>query len=130
MQEVSNCLGGAYSPVDAEKRWQYLRDCYTKARRNFKKIQSTEKRSGAAGTSINERNKPSFRYYDAMSFLNDTLEYKDTCTSLRLSNRKDTARVTNNLPGPSPSCSSASCSNDSNDYADLENRPPSTSSPN
>ncbi|TGZ57696.1 histone H3 [Temnothorax longispinosus] len=46
-QEVSNCLGEV-SPVGAEKRWQYLRDCYTKARRNFKKIQSTEKRSGAA----------------------------------------------------------------------------------
>ncbi|KMQ93706.1 histone H3 [Lasius niger] len=117
-QEVSNCIREAYSPVDAEKRWQYLRDCYTKARRNFKKIQSTEKRSGAAGTSIN---KPSFRYYDAMSFLNDTLEYKETCTSLRLSNKRDTARVTNL---PSPSCSSTNDGND--DYTDLENRPPSS----
>ncbi|XP_024868811.1 uncharacterized protein LOC112452705 [Temnothorax curvispinosus] len=119
-QEVSNCLGEV-SPVGAEKRWQYLRDCYTKARRNFKKIQSTEKRSGAAGTSINERNKPSFRYYDAMSFLNDTLEYEETCTSLRFPNRKDTAQVTNNLPVQIHLYIAMNNSND------LENRPPLTS---
>ncbi|XP_077282093.1 uncharacterized protein LOC143908344 isoform X1 [Temnothorax americanus] len=124
-QEVSNCLGGAYSPIDAEKKWQYLRDCYTKARRNFKKIQSIEKRSGAAGTSVNKRNKPSFRYYDAMNFLNDTLEYKETCTSLRFPNRKDTAQVTNNLFAPSPSFSNSPMNN-SNDCTDSENRPPST----
>lgn len=66
-----------YLPVETEKRWQYLRDCYTKTRRKFKKIQSTEKRSGAAGTPIHEKNKSSFCFYDAMSFLNDTLEYKE-----------------------------------------------------
>ncbi|XP_018317781.1 uncharacterized protein [Mycetomoellerius zeteki] len=125
-QEVSNCVGGAYSSAYAEKRWQYLRDCYTKARRNFKKIQSIEKKSGAAGTSTNERNKPSFRFYDAMSFLNDTLEYKETCTSVRIPNRKATDQVTNNFPISSPSSSDLFC-NDNN--LDLENRPPLTPSP-
>lgn len=62
------------SSTYVEKRWQYLKDCYTKAGRNFKKIQSTKKRSGAADTFINERNKPFF-FYNAMSFLNDTLQY-------------------------------------------------------
>jgi len=45
-----------------------------------------------------------------------------TCTSLRLPSRKETAQVTNNLPSPS-------CSNSSFNDNDLENRPPSTSSP-
>ncbi|KYN02069.1 hypothetical protein ALC62_07123 [Cyphomyrmex costatus] len=124
-QEVSNCVG-AYSSAYAEKRWQYLRDCYTKARRNFKEIQSIEKRSGAASTPINKRSKPSFRFYDAISFLNDTLEYKETCTSIRIPNRKETNQETNNVPISSSSPSDSFC-NDNN--VDLENRPPSTPSP-
>ncbi|XP_071637717.1 uncharacterized protein [Temnothorax longispinosus] len=63
-----------------------------------------------------------------MSFLNDTLEYKETCSSLRFPNRKDTAQVTNNLFAPLPSFSNSPMNN-SNDCTDSENRPPSTPSP-
>ncbi|TGZ47887.1 histone H3 [Temnothorax longispinosus] len=60
-----------------------------------------------------------------MSFLNDTLEYKETCSSLRFPNRKDTAQVMNNLFAPLPSFSNSPMNN-SNDCTDSENRPPST----
>ncbi|KYN22026.1 PREDICTED: uncharacterized protein LOC108759439 [Trachymyrmex cornetzi] len=61
-----------------------------------------------------------------MSFLNDTLEYKETCTSIRIPNRKETDQVTNNFPISSPSPSDLFC-NDNN--LDLENRSPLTPSP-
>lgn len=98
-----------YLPVEAEKRWRYLRECYTKARRNFKKIQNTETRSGAASTPIHEKNKPFFRFYDAMSFLNDMLEYKKTCSSLRFPKaREEPARVLNIDERTVPSTSASS----------------------
>ncbi|KYQ46191.1 hypothetical protein ALC60_14813 [Trachymyrmex zeteki] len=68
-------LGGLYTPIDAEKCWNYLKDCYRKARNLFKKQQDVTQRSGAAKTEII---KPSFRYYNVMMFLNDTLEYIDS----------------------------------------------------
>ncbi|XP_011858630.1 PREDICTED: uncharacterized protein LOC105556162 [Vollenhovia emeryi] len=63
-----------------------------------------------------------------MSFLNDTMEYKETYTSLRFSKNKDTTQVTNNFLVTSPSCSSSS-TNDINDDVNSENRPPLPPSP-
>lgn len=68
-------VSGLYTPAEAEKRWSYLKDCYRKARNTFKKLQNSEKRSGAAGKKSQEI-KPSFRYYNAMNFLSDVLEYR------------------------------------------------------
>ncbi|XP_025161390.1 uncharacterized protein LOC112588061 [Harpegnathos saltator] len=82
-REISVYLKGSYTPTDAEKRWNYLKDCYRKARNLLKKQQNIAQRSGAAGTSKSETIKSSFRYYNIMMFLNDTLEYRQTVTSLR-----------------------------------------------
>lgn len=67
---------GLYTPTEAEKRWNYLKDCYRKARNLLKKQQNVAQGSGAAGASKTESIKPSFRYYNVMSFLNDTLEHR------------------------------------------------------
>ncbi|KYN10146.1 THAP domain-containing protein 9 [Trachymyrmex cornetzi] len=73
--EVSIYLKGSYTPSEAEKRWNYLKDCYRKARNLFKKRQVVQ-RSGSAGTSKSQLIMPSFRHYDSMTFLNDTLEHR------------------------------------------------------
>lgn len=72
----TNCFTGLYSPTEAEKRWNYLKDCYRKSRNVLKKQQNIAHRSGAAGLSKTKVIKPSFRYYDVMRFLNDTLEHR------------------------------------------------------
>lgn len=33
-------VSGLYTPTKVEKRWNYLKDCYRKARNAFKKLQS------------------------------------------------------------------------------------------
>lgn len=71
-----NCVSGLYTPIEAEKRWNYLKDCYRKARNTLKKKQNIEQRSGAAAKPKNEGNKPAFRYYYAMNFLSDVLEHR------------------------------------------------------
>lgn len=67
---------GLYTPSEAEKRWNYLKDCYRKARNALKKQQAIQQRSGAAGIPKSETIMPSFRHYNLMTFLNDTLEYR------------------------------------------------------
>lgn len=66
----------SYTPSEAEKRWNYLKDCYRKARNLFKKRQALQQKSGAAGTPKSETITPSFRHYNVMTFLNDTLEHR------------------------------------------------------
>jgi len=67
---------GLYTPSESEKRWNYLKDCYRKARNLFKKRQALQQRSGSAGISKSESITPSFRHYDSMTFLNDILEHR------------------------------------------------------
>ncbi|KAL6268196.1 hypothetical protein P5V15_001305 [Pogonomyrmex californicus] len=88
-QEVSKYL-------KAEKRWIYLKDCYRKARNIFKKKQSIVQKSGAAGLPKNYEVKPSFRHYNVMTFLNDTLKYRQTVTSLQKSIVEDQVSILNN----------------------------------
>lgn len=42
-------VSGLYIPVKAEKRWNYLKGCYRKARNMLKKLQNNEKRNDSAG---------------------------------------------------------------------------------
>ncbi|XP_024876781.1 uncharacterized protein LOC112457779 [Temnothorax curvispinosus] len=49
----------------------------------YKKKQNIVQKSGAAALPKNYEIKPSFRHYDVMSFLSDTLEYRQTVTSLQ-----------------------------------------------
>lgn len=67
---------GLYTASEAEKRWTYLRDCHRKARNTLKKKQNMMQRSGAAAMPQTFEIKPSFRHYDIMTFLNDTMEYR------------------------------------------------------
>lgn len=70
------CVAGLYDATEAEKRWTYLKDCYRKARNTLKRKQYILQKSGAAGIPKNCKIKPSFRHYNIMAFLNDTLEYR------------------------------------------------------
>jgi len=56
--------------------WNYLKDCWRKARNLFKKQQALQQRSGSSGISKSESIMPSFRHYDSMTFLNDILEHR------------------------------------------------------
>ncbi|XP_077272602.1 uncharacterized protein LOC143903086 isoform X2 [Temnothorax americanus] len=71
---ISNSFGGGdFTPVNASRRWAYLRECYCKARNKLMKQKAAFERSGAAA---NDDLKSSFRYYETMSFLNELLTYK------------------------------------------------------
>ncbi|XP_077272767.1 uncharacterized protein LOC143903180 [Temnothorax americanus] len=105
-QEVSKCLEGLYTATEAEKRWTYLKDCYRKARNMYKKKQNIVQKSGAAALPKNYEIKPSFRHYDVMSFLNDTLEYRQTVTSLQKSMHNEqqaSCSKSNSIPSTSTS---------------------------
>jgi len=52
-----------------KKRWKYLKDCYMKDRKKTNKYVA----SGSASTS---KCKSTFRFSEAMSFLNDCMEPK------------------------------------------------------
>ncbi|XP_071636987.1 uncharacterized protein [Temnothorax longispinosus] len=96
--EVSVLLKGLYTPSEAEKRWNYLRDCYRKAKNAFKKRQAMLQRSGAAGIPKSETIMPSFRHYNEMTFLNDTLEHRQTVTSLKAAiNNEQTSTSSANI---------------------------------
>ncbi|XP_048515467.1 uncharacterized protein LOC105691584 [Athalia rosae] len=72
--EISNTLGGM-TAEDAKKRWQYMRECYMKE----KKKQHTYTPSGsAAGNS----KRTSFRHYDLMKFLGDSLPNTQTISNI------------------------------------------------
>ncbi|XP_039306196.1 uncharacterized protein LOC113006328 [Solenopsis invicta] len=109
-QEVSDCLKGFYSAAEAEKKGLYLKDCNRKARNTIKKKESFVQKSGAADLPKTYEIKPSFRHYNAMTFLNDTLEYRQTVTSLKKS-------VVENQVSNIPSTSNAT-SNDNFDNFD------------
>ena len=68
----SNFTGGEFTPIYVSRRWAYLRGCYCKARNKLIKEKAIFERSGAANCDI----KSSYRYYEAMSFLNEPLTYK------------------------------------------------------
>ncbi|XP_071576129.1 uncharacterized protein, partial [Temnothorax nylanderi] len=102
-QEVSECLKGLYTATEAEKRWTYLKNCF---RNIYKKKQNIVQKSGAAALPKNYEIKPSFRHYDVMSFLNDTLEYRQTVTSLQKSMYEEhqaSCSKSNSIPSTSTS---------------------------
>ncbi|KYM96888.1 hypothetical protein ALC62_12443 [Cyphomyrmex costatus] len=74
-QEVSNMMGGQLSAEDAKNRWKYLRDCYMKA----KKKQRTYIPSGSGAI---PKKKNTFRFFEQMKFLDDTLQTSQTSSSL------------------------------------------------
>lgn len=85
-QEVSECLKGSYTATEAEKRWNYLKDCYRKVKNIFEiLLKKNIQKSGIAGILKNYKIQPFFRHYNVMNFLNDTLEYRQTITSLQKS---------------------------------------------
>ncbi|XP_025261983.1 uncharacterized protein LOC109610035 [Camponotus floridanus] len=119
-QEISEYLNGFYTATEAEKRWTCLKDCYRKSRNIFKKKQSVAQKSGAAGIPKNYEIKPSFRYYDLMAFLTDTLEYRETVTSLQKSCKEPQASSSNsNIPCSSNSNSIASTSTTSDNFNNI-----------
>lgn len=67
---------GLYTPSEAEKRWNYLKDCYRKAKNALKKRQAIQQRNDTVDIPKSEAIMPSFRHYNLMTFLNDTLEYR------------------------------------------------------
>lgn len=75
MHHIKNSYfaGGEFTPVYASRRWAYLRGCYCKARNKLMKEKAAFERSGAASS---DNIKSSYRYYEAMSFLNEPLTYK------------------------------------------------------
>ncbi|XP_071575015.1 uncharacterized protein [Temnothorax nylanderi] len=84
-------IRGDFTPVNASRRWAYLRGCYCKARNKLMKEKAAFERSGAAA---NDDLKSSFRYYETMSFLNEPLTYKSTISSLKL--KRKNANSTSN----------------------------------
>lgn len=62
-KKVSEDLNGIYTPTEAEKRWNYLKDRYRKSLNSYKKIQESTWRSGAAGIPKNQLIKPSFKHH-------------------------------------------------------------------
>lgn len=66
--EIHNLLGGRMSVEDLQKRWRYLRDRYTKAKRKMLEY----KPSGSGATT---RTDPGFNYYDLLKFLDDGIIY-------------------------------------------------------
>lgn len=86
-QEVSECLKGSYTATEAEKRWTYLKDCYRKVKNIFEILlkKNIIQKSGVAGILKNYKIQPVFRHYNVMNFLNDTLEYRQTITSVQKS---------------------------------------------
>ena len=66
-------IGESFTPTDAEKRWNYLRENHLKARKKFRTAQYTAKKSGSAASSVIP---PNFHYYQIMDFLNESVTYK------------------------------------------------------
>ncbi|KYN05466.1 hypothetical protein ALC62_03603 [Cyphomyrmex costatus] len=75
--EVSNIIGDIKSPVECKKRWGYLRDNYTKA----KKLMKGYVRSGASAED-GRPVKSSFRFYNRMQFLDTVIQSGPTVSSL------------------------------------------------
>lgn len=51
----------------AKKRWKYLKDCYAKDRKKSNEYIPS-------GSAAPKARKNTFRFYEAMSFLNDSME--------------------------------------------------------
>lgn len=133
-RKVSEDLKGIYTPTEAEKRWNYLKDRYRKSLNNYKKIlKESVQRSGAAGIPKNQPIKPSFKHHYLMSFLNDIFEHRPSISSIKMPRKpqpftsnavenensldesifvNDINEESNEIPSPSstPSCSSTSSS--------------------
>ncbi|KAM0734473.1 hypothetical protein ACS0PU_011944 [Formica fusca] len=73
-QEICNMMGGIMDITTAKKRWKYLKDCYTKD----KKKSNEYIPSGSAALSTR---KNTFRFYEAMNFLSDCMETRQTVTT-------------------------------------------------
>ncbi|XP_067212780.1 uncharacterized protein [Linepithema humile] len=82
--EVSNIMGGVKSPVECKKRWGYLRDNYTKAR----KLMKSYVRSGSSAED-GRPVKSSFRFYDRMQFLESVIQSGPTVSSLPMTLREN-----------------------------------------
>ncbi|XP_048512532.1 uncharacterized protein LOC112694861 isoform X1 [Athalia rosae] len=97
--EVGQALGGTMTTEAIKKRWQYLRDCFTKSRNKLMKY----KPSGSAADILN-KGKQCFRFYEQMSFLCDSLPSIPTVSNIEPSS---TAAATSNDSGCSsvpPNC--------------------------
>ena len=67
---------GQLKPDAAEVRWKYLRENYLKARKKQKIKEEIARRNGIPLPTCNKNRKYSFRYYEIMRFLDDTLDYQ------------------------------------------------------
>ncbi|XP_025270802.1 uncharacterized protein LOC105257598 isoform X3 [Camponotus floridanus] len=74
-QEVCNMMGDIMDVTAAKKRWKYLKDCYAKDRKKSNEYIPS-------GSAAPKARKNTFRFYEAMSFLNDCMETRQTVSTL------------------------------------------------
>ncbi|CAG9769731.1 unnamed protein product [Ceutorhynchus assimilis] len=92
--EIANLFGGKYAVVDLQKKWKYLRDCYTRAKKKVKEY----KPSGSEATAPPN---PGFSYYELLKFIDDGASSQRTVCSVTMSPMQNPAA------SPLPSTSGA-----------------------
>ncbi|KYM98807.1 hypothetical protein ALC62_10471 [Cyphomyrmex costatus] len=85
-QEIFEIFEGQVPVEELKRRWKVQRDRYMKIRSNMKK-------KLPSGSSAAAKKRPNYKYYELMSFLDDSMDQRKTPTTLYYYRRRIITRA-------------------------------------